>query len=185
LLSTYSILTQIWSSGFLWDKRTTVSTCPLCGNISTGCTSTVRKSPSSSTRRSRASVDGLQLTYTTRFGRIAMIASSSERSQPLRGGSTTMTSARIPASRQRGSSSSALPTANSALVMPFSSALRSASSIASGTISTPYTFFARCARNNEIVPIPQYASITVSSPVKAAYSNALPYSTSVCTGLTW
>mgnify|MGYP006999330660 CR=1 FL=1 len=33
--------------------------------------------------------------------------------------------------------------------MPFNAAFRRASSIAGGTISTPYTFFAFCARNRE------------------------------------
>src|SRR5699024_7583297 len=38
----------------------THSTCPVCGNISTGCTSCVAYPPSSRMRKSRASVDGLQ-----------------------------------------------------------------------------------------------------------------------------
>jgi hypothetical protein len=37
----------------------THSTCAVCGNMSTGWTSTVRKPPSSRMRRSRASVEGL------------------------------------------------------------------------------------------------------------------------------
>ena len=67
---------------------------------------------------------------------------------------------------------------------PLISALCLASSIACGTISTPYTFFAFCARNKDMVPIPQYMSHTVSSPAWSAYSKALLYRTFVWTGFT-
>ncbi len=40
------------------------------------------------------------------------------------------------------------------------------------------------AKNREMVPIPQYRSQTVSFPVSPAYSRAVPYNFSVCTGLT-
>lgn len=73
-----------------------------------------------------------------------------------------------------GSTSSAFPTKNSTFSMPFNAAFRRASSIAGGTISTPYTFFAFCARNREMVPIPQYRSHTVSPSVSPAYSSAVP-----------
>ena len=73
--------------------------------------------------KSRASVAESQLTYTIRSGRICTIVSSSFSSQPLRGGSTTITSALICSSRYFcGSTSSALPTKNSAFSMPFNAA---------------------------------------------------------------
>ena len=54
------------------------------------------------------------------------------------------------------------------------------SATAWGTASTPITRPALSARVREMVPMPQYSSTTVSRPVRAAKSNALPYSTSVC-----
>ncbi len=59
-----------------------------------------------------------------------------------------------------------------ALPIPFSLALRSASSIASGTISTPQTSPALAAIVSPIVPIPQKRSKTFSLPVRPAYSAA-------------
>ena len=49
----------------------------------------------------------------------------------------------------------ALPAMKRAFPIPFSSALRSASAIASGTISRPQTSPARAAIVRPIVPIPQ------------------------------
>ena len=49
----------------------------------------------------------------------------------------------------------AFPTKNSTFSMWFSLAFSLASSMAWGTISTPYTCFAFWARNREMVPIPQ------------------------------
>jgi len=127
-----------------------------------------------------------------RRGRMSSMAFRTAGSQPLRGGSTTRTSAFSPLACQRGNTSSARPAVNSTLRMPFSSALRRASSTASGTISTPYTLRARRARNREIVPMPQYTSMTVSSPVSPAYCAALrysvtsaPYSLGKTTGVKW
>lgn len=65
---------------------------------------------------------------------------------------------------------------NSTFSIPLSFAFSLALSIACGTISTPRTNFAFWARNREMVPIPQYRSQTVSSPVRPAYSRAFPYS---------
>ena len=44
---------------------------------------------------------------------------------------------------------------------------------------------ARLARHKVIVPVPQYRSSTVSSPVSPANSRALPYSTSAWSRFTW
>src|SRR5699024_3264224 len=167
------------------DINATTSTCAVWENMSTGCTSCVLNPPSSKILKSRANVDGLHDTYTIRFGCMSIIACSNASSHPLRGGSTTITSGRNPCCVHHGMTFSAWPTKNSAFVMPFSFAFIFASSIASGTISTPYTFFAFCARNNEIVPIPQYASMTISSGPTFAYSSAFSYNTFVCVGFTW
>ena len=40
--------------------------------------------------------------------------------------------------------------------------------MAGSTISIPITCFVLCVKNSEIVPVLQYASITVSSPFKSA-----------------
>lgn len=45
---------------FLWDKSTTVSTCPVLGNMSTGCTSSVLYPNSFNIPKSLAKVDGSQ-----------------------------------------------------------------------------------------------------------------------------
>ena len=71
-----------------------------------------------------------------------------------------------------------------AFVILFSFALILASRTASGFNSTPMTFFARFAATSPIVPIPQYASITVSFRPSPAYSIAVLYRISVCTGFT-
>lgn len=96
-----------------------------------------------------ASVDGLHDTYTTRSGFIARIVSNNRGSQPLRGGSTTITSAVIPCSFQLGITSSEAPTSNTTFFISFNFAFARASSIASGTISTPYTLAACCARRGD------------------------------------
>jgi hypothetical protein len=54
--------------------------------------------------------------------------------------------------------------------MPFNFAFSFASSMASGTTSTPYTFLHFEDKNVAIVPIPQYKSKTVSLPVSSAPS---------------
>src|SRR5699024_7745515 len=92
----------------------THSTCIVCENISTGCTSWVLKPPSSNIRKSRANVDGLQDTYTIRFGCMLIIALSNASSQPFRGGSTVITSGRKPCALHHGIIFSACPTTNSA-----------------------------------------------------------------------
>src|SRR5699024_5526423 len=135
-------------------------------------------------RKYLASVDGLQDTYTMRFGCMLIVASKKSTSQPLLGGSTTTTSGANPWTYHQSITISAAPTNNSASVLLFIFASSFASAIASGTISTPYTFFAFWARNNEIVPMPQYASTTTSSGSSWAYSNAFSYKTSVCFGFT-
>ena len=170
---------------FLWDKSTTVSTCTVCGNISTGCTSFTVYPFSTKNFISLAKVAGLHDTYTTRGHCIATITSNSSCSQPLRGGSTTMTSALMPFLCISGMTFSDSPKIKSTLSTLLSTAFSLAFWIACGTISTPYTFFAFSLKNKDMVPIPQYASKTVSLPVKAAYSKALLYNTSVCMGFTW
>src|SRR5690625_869857 len=119
------------------DINATNSTCEVCGNISTGCTSFVRYPPSSKIRKSRANVDGLQDTYTIRFGSIPIIASNALTSQPFRGGSTTITSGRNPCLYHHGITFSASPTTNSTLPIPLSFAFSFALLIAFGTTSTP------------------------------------------------
>eukprot|EP00050_Salpingoeca_kvevrii_P020355 m.97554 g.97554 ORF g.97554 m.97554 type:complete len:324 (+) comp8828_c0_seq4:371-1342(+) len=106
--------------------------------------------------------------------------------RPPRGGSTTATTSSRVSPRLRsacGIVSSALPAKYSTLEIPkhsrrgepnrcwqcglprrakpLSSALRFAFSTASGTISKPMTFFARCARQRPMVPVPQQTSNTV------------------------
>lgn len=66
-----------------------------------------------------------------------------------------MTSGVIPAFCHRGMTTSDAPTSNSTLFIPLIVAFLRASSIASGTISTPNTRSACLARNKEIVPMPQ------------------------------
>ena len=75
--------------------------------------------------------------------------------------------------------SPASPQKNSALVTPLRRALALASSTAWGTTSAPMTCPARRARHREMVPMPQYRSSTVSSPVSPANSSASWYSRSV------
>src|SRR5699024_5707288 len=98
--------------------------------------------------KSLASVDGLQDTYTMRFGCILIVASKKSSSHPFHGGSTTTTSGFNPLTFHQSITFSYSPTKNSALVMSSILALYFASAIASDTISTPYTFFAFGARNN-------------------------------------
>ena len=87
-------------------------------------------------------------------------------------------------SEDSGATSSDFPYMNSEFSILLFLAFIFASSTACFTISTPYTFFAFCAKNSDIVPVPQYKSNTVSFPVRAAYSTALLYNFSVCTGFT-
>ena len=90
-------------------SNATVSTCAVCGNISTGCAYTKRNPPSTRTRTSRARVDGLQETYTNRFAPHASSASNTGRSQPLRGGSIRTASGWYPSRTSCGRTSSAFP----------------------------------------------------------------------------
>ena len=54
------------------------------------------------------------------------------------------------------------------------------------TQSTPVTCAAPMeAATRPMVPVPQYASMACSAPVKPASSMAWRYSTSVCTLFTW
>ena len=58
--------------------------------------------------------------------------------------------------------------------------------MADATESTPVTRAAPIeAATSPMVPVPQYASMACSVPVKFASSTALRYSTSVCTLFTW
>src|SRR5699024_7451850 len=122
--------------------------------------------------------------YTIRFGCMLIVASKKSTSQPFLGGSTTTTSGFNPWTFHQSITFSASPTKNSALVMLFIFALSFASAIASGIISSPYTYFAFRARNDEIVAIPQSTSATTSYGSTCAYSNAVSYMTSVCFGYT-
>src|SRR5699024_7645338 len=112
------------------------STCIVCENISTGCTSWVLKPPSSNIRKSRANVDGLQDTYTIRFGCRLIIALSNASSQPCRGGSTVITSGRKPCALHHGIIFSACPTSNCSPLLCFHFAVSFVLSLAAGSTST-------------------------------------------------
>ena len=85
----------------------------------------------------------------------------------------------------RGSfATSTSPAKNSVLSILLFIAFSFAISIASLTISIPYTFLAYWAINNEIVPIPQYKSKTVSALVIFAISTPKLYNFSACIGFT-
>ena len=72
-----------------------------------------------------------------------------------------------------GNTFSTSPTKNSELFTAFIFAFSFASSIASFIVSIPYIFFTLSDAKIPIVPIPQYKSNIVSSPVRLAYSTAL------------
>src|SRR5699024_4600745 len=91
----------------------------------------------------------------------------------------------MPLAFHHGITFSAFPTKNSVFVTLFRFAFFFASFTASGTTSIPYTFFACWAIKSEIVPIPQYASMTMSLWSIFAYWSAFSYSFFVCGGLTW
>ncbi len=118
---------------------------------------------------SRARVDGLHEIYITFLGFILIIVSKREGAQPFLGGSTTTMSAIMPFLYSFGTTSSAAPTTNSALVILLIRAFSLASMTASLTTSIPYTFPAFLAIKREIVPVPEYRSNTVSSPESSAY----------------
>ncbi|MNJ72337.1 hypothetical protein D3C77_689700 [compost metagenome] len=92
--------------------------------------------------QSFAKVEGLQDTYTKRFGFVRSTASMKRGSSPVRGGSAMMTSGLKPDFTQRESSSSALPSWKKALPRPLRAAFALASSTASGIDSMPRTSLA-------------------------------------------
>ena len=98
-------------------------------------------------------------------------ASQASLPQPLRGGSTIITSGRRLRECSIRAASPASAQMNSQFVMPFARAFCFAFSIASGTISTPIIFFAVRAIESPIVPAPQYKSSTVL-PFGSAKSQA-------------
>ena len=120
-----------------FSSFTTVSTCFVIGNISTGCTSTVVYPNPTKCFKSLAKVLGSQDTYTTLSGFASPIASSNLTSHPFLGGSTTITFGLTLSSISLGITSSDLPTQNSELIIPFCLALTFAFSIACSRISTP------------------------------------------------
>ena len=83
---------------FLWDKSTHVSTCTVAGNISTGHTHSAAYPSFFIYLTSRASVSGLQDTYTTFPAPSLAIESINSSVLPLRGGSIITTSALSPRS---------------------------------------------------------------------------------------
>lgn len=101
----------------------------------------------------------------------AAICSQASLPQPLRGGSTIITSGRRLRECSIRAASAASAQMNSQFVMPFARAFCFAFSIASGTISTPIIFFAVRAIESPIVPAPQYRSSTVL-PFGSAKSQA-------------
>ena len=77
-------------------------------------------------------------------------------------------------------------TAKRALSTPLWRAFCRASRMEDSTQSTPVTCAAPMeAATRPMVPVPQYASMACSAPVKPASSMAWRYSTSVCTLFTW
>ena len=106
-------------------------------------------------------------------------------SNPFLGGSTIIISGTICFLFIKSSNTiSTSPAKNSVLSILFIFAFSFASFIASSTISIPYTFFAYFAINNEMVPIPQYKSKTLSFFVIPALSTAILYNFSACIGFT-
>lgn len=148
----------------------THSTCRVRGKRSTGCTSTARYPCSVSQRESRAAVAALQLTITTVRGAICSMASSVAVSQPLRGGSTTITSGRVPSAASRAAAAPASSQRKSARSRgsPSRAAVALAPSTACGTISTPNRRRQSGSMESPIVPIPQYRSSKKSSGCKPA-----------------
>ena len=146
------------------------STWCVCGNRSTGWTSSTLKPPRTSSDRSRASASGSQLTYATRMGLSRVSASMARGWHPARGGSSTTTSGR---SSSDDSTSSVLPRRISTL--PRSSTFASASRTAAADSSTATTRPALDASSAANVPTPAYASTTSSRPVSRSrltmYSN--------------
>jgi hypothetical protein len=115
----------------------------------------------------------LQLTYTTFSGAIFIIVSNASLSQPRLGGSTNITSAlTFCFSTKSFNAYSTSPVKNSAFSIPFNLAFSLASIIAASTVSIPYNFLTLSDAKIPIVPIPQYKSNTVSSPVSSARSTA-------------
>ena len=95
LLPPHVLCPDLLHVDFSSERRTTVSTCTVWGNISTARHRFNSYPPFVNTFRSLASVALLQLTYTILSGFIASIVCWHFSSQPFRGGSTTITSARI------------------------------------------------------------------------------------------
>ena len=111
--------------------------------------------PSARRFTSRPRVAGSQETYTTRWGAIWKMASTTSGEIPFRGGSTQITSGRSP---RRASSWAAWPASaqrNSALSTPLRRALARASSTAAGMTSAPMARPACRAITRVMVPMPQ------------------------------
>lgn len=140
---------------FLWDKSTTVSTCPVCGNISTNFTFLTSYPAATKNGRSRASDVALQDTYTKVFGLKSRILKIALGWMPSRGGSKIITSA---GSWRLATSTITSPAINWQLSRPFLVALALAASTAAATSSIPTTFLATGASTWAMVPVPQYRS---------------------------
>ena len=136
-------------------NRTTHSTCAVLGNRSTGVASSTSYPSSLNTAQSRASVAGSQETYTILSGAIFAAALIVCSEQPLRGGSRTITSGRLPSPRSFSAASPASAQINRAFSMPFAAAFFFASSIAGATVSMPISSSALSAIESPIVPAPQ------------------------------
>jgi len=140
---------------FLWDNSTTVSTCPVCGNISTNFTFFTSYPAATKNGRSRASDVALQETYTNTLGLKSRILKIALGWMPSRGGSKIITSA---GSWRLSTSTITSPAINWQLSRPFLVALALAASTAAATSSIPTTFLETGASTWAMVPVPQYRS---------------------------
>ena len=126
------------------------------------------------TARSRTSVSGLQETYTTVFGPKSAIEWINSSVLPLLGGSiNTHVGRRVPGSHLVHKPAGVIAVKPDISDPGSFSRSKTASRTASRFSSTPITSFASPAAAMPMVPIPQYASITVSFPVSPAARSAV------------
>ena len=153
--------------------------------MSTGRTLRSTHPASTSCAALGASVVGLQEMYTIRRGADSIIRRTTFWESPARGGSTTSTSGRPARANSSGRARRVSPAKKWAFAISLRRAAAIASATACSTNSIPHTSPARGASASAIVPVPQYRSYTRSHPSKAAYSAAIPYSTSAISVLVW
>ena len=91
-----SIFTLIVVSTSLWERSTTVSTCFVCGNISTGCIMSTLYPPLTKISRSLACVCGLHEIYTILDAESLSADFRNSTDAPAHGGSINRTSAFMP-----------------------------------------------------------------------------------------